>query len=105
MSTVALQATRQRAARDILLQIVTRVLNLALGVVVTALLARTLGAVGYGQWSTILVVFALIGYIANFGMQGVAVREAARDPEREHEWIGAVIMLRLLALGPVILLS
>jgi O-antigen/teichoic acid export membrane protein len=105
MSTVALQATRQRAARDILLQIVTRVLNLALGVVVTALLARTLGTVGYGQWSTILVVFALIGYIANFGMQGVAVREAARDPDHEHEWIGAVIMLRLLALGPVILLS
>ncbi len=105
MSTVASQATRQRAAHDILVQVGTRVLNLALGVVVTALLARTLGSVGYGQWSTILIVFGLIGYIANFGMQGVAVREAARDPEHEHEWIGAVIMLRIIALGPVIVIS
>jgi O-antigen/teichoic acid export membrane protein len=105
MSTVARQATRQRAAHDILLQAVTRVVNLALGVGVTALLARALGSVGYGQWSTILIVLTLISYFANFGMQNVAVREAARDPEREHEWIGAVIMLRLIILGPVIVLS
>ncbi len=105
MSTVALQATRQRAAHDILLQVATRVVNLALGVVVTALLARALGSAGYGQWSTILVVLTLISYIANFGMQSVAVREAARDPEHEHEWIGAVIMLRLIVLGPVVALS
>src|ERR1039457_2788556 len=105
MSTVARQATRQRAAHDILLQVVTRVVNLALGVFVTALLARALGSVGYGQWSTILIVLTLISYFANFGMQNVADREAARDPEREHEWIGAVIMLRLIILGPVIVLS
>ena len=79
--------------------------NLALGVVVTALLARVLGTAGFGQWSTILIVLGLIGYVANFGMQGVAVREAARDPEHEHEWIGAVILLRLIVLGPVIVIS
>ena len=105
MPTVARQATRQRAAHDIILQVGTRVVNLALGVVVTALLARALGSAGYGQWSTILVVLGLIGYLANFGMQNVAVREAARDPEHEHEWIGAVIMLRLIILGPVIVIS
>ena len=37
----------------------------------------------------------LVGYFANFGLETVAVREAARDPEREHEWIGAVMMLRM----------
>jgi O-antigen/teichoic acid export membrane protein len=105
MSTVARQATRQRAAHDILVQVVTRVVNLALGVLVTALVARALGSAGYGQWTTTLIVLSLIAYVANFGMQNVAVREAARDPEREHEWIGAVIMLRLLVLGPVIAIS
>jgi O-antigen/teichoic acid export membrane protein len=82
-----------------------RVLNLALGVVVTALVVRMLGSAGYGQWSTIFIVLSLVGYIANFGMETVAVREAARDPERQHEWIGAVMMLRLIVLGPVIALS
>jgi O-antigen/teichoic acid export membrane protein len=105
MSTLPSQATRQRAARDILLQVVIRIANLALGVVVTALVVRALGRAGYGQWSTIFIVLTLIGYLANFGMESVALREAARDPEREHEWIGAVMMLRMIVLGPVILAS
>jgi O-antigen/teichoic acid export membrane protein len=87
------------------MQVVVRVGNLALGVVVTALIARMLGRAGYGQWSTIFVVLMLVGYIANFGLETVAVREAARDPEREHEWIGAVIFLRMIVMGPVILIS
>ena len=94
MSTIARHATRQRAARDILMQVVVRILNLALGVVVTAIVVRTLGRAGYGQWSTLFIVIGLIGYFANFGMEGVALREAAKTPEYEHEWIGTVIMLR-----------
>lgn len=105
MSPHARHATRQRAAKDILMQVVVRVLNLAVGVVVTAIVVRTLGKAGYGQWSTIFIVLSLIGYFNNFGMEGVALREAAREPEHEHEWIGAVIMLRLMMLGPVMLVS
>jgi O-antigen/teichoic acid export membrane protein len=105
MSTLPSQATRQRAAHDILLQVVIRILNLAIGVVVTALVVRALGRAGYGQWSTIFIVLTLIGYFANFGMESVALREAARHPEREHEWIGAVMMLRLIVLGPVIVVA
>jgi O-antigen/teichoic acid export membrane protein len=105
MSPQARHATRQRAAKDILMQVVVRILNLALGVVVTAVVVRTLGRSGYGQWSTIFIVLTLIGYFMNFGMEGVALREAARTPELEHEWIGAVIFLRLALLVPVMLVS
>jgi O-antigen/teichoic acid export membrane protein len=105
MSPSASNATRQRAAKDILMQIVVRIANLALGVVVTAIVVRTLGRAGYGQWSTLFIVIGLIGYFANFGMEGVALREAAKAPEHEHEWIGTVIMLRLIVLGPVMLIS
>lgn len=101
MSTLARHATRQRAASDIAMQVVVRVLNLGLGVVVTALVVRTLGRSGYGQWSTMFALLGLVAYFTNFGMEGVALREAAREPETEHEWIGAVIMLRLIVLGPV----
>ncbi len=87
------------------MQVVVRVLNLAVGVVVTAIVVRTLGQSGYGQWSTIFIVLTLIGYFNNFGMEGVALREAARSPENEHEWIGTVILLRLMILGPVMLVS
>lgn len=105
MSTTASQATRQRAARDILMQVVVRVLNLGLGVVVTALLARTLGSVYYGQWSTILVVLGLVSYLASFGMEKVVVREAAANPQDEHEWLSAMMLLRLILFVPAILCS
>jgi len=105
MSTVARTANRQRAGRDIVVQLVARILNLGLGVVVTALVARILGSAGYGQWTTIFSILALTGYFTNFGMERVVVREAARDPEHEQEWLGAVMLLRLVLLAPVILLS
>lgn len=87
------------------MQVVVRILNLGLGVVVTALVVRTLGGAGYGEWSTIFVVLTLIGYFANFGMETVAVREAARDPDLEHEWIGAAMSVRLIMVVPVVVFS
>ncbi len=105
MSSSASTATRQRAARDVLMQVVVRVLNLALGVVVTALLARGLGSAGFGEWSTIFAVIGLTGFLMSFGAEGIVVREAAREPEHEREWLGAMLAMRLLALGPTMVLS
>ena len=87
------------------MQVVVRVLNLGLGVVVTALLARTLGSDDYGQWSTIFVVLGLMGYLASFGMEKVIVREVAKAPELEHEWFGAMMLVRLILLVPAIVAS
>jgi O-antigen/teichoic acid export membrane protein len=105
MSSSASHATRQRAARDVFMQVVARVLNLGLGVVVTALVARTLGSDYYGQWSTIFVVLGLMGYLASFGMEKVIIREVAKAPELEHEWFGAMMLLRLILLLPAIAVS
>jgi O-antigen/teichoic acid export membrane protein len=81
------------------------VLNLALGVVVTALVARALGDAGFGQWSTILVVVQLIAYFTSFGVEGVVIREATSDPAREGEWLGALLVLRALLAVPAILVG
>ena len=104
MSSAA-HASGERAARDIAMQVIARVVNLALGVLVTALVARTLGTAGYGEWATILAVLTLVGFFASFGMESVAIREAAREPDTEHEWLGAVMLLRLYLLIPVVVLS
>ena len=105
MPTLAHETSRQRAGRDIAMQIAVRIGNLALGAFVTALVVRTLGQTEYGEWSTTFVALVLVGYFANFGMQGIALRESARHPEQEHEWIGAVMFLRLMALAPMMLIS
>ena len=103
MPTLARQATRQRAASDIAMQVTVRILNLGLGVFVTALLVRSLGTTAYGEWSTTFLVIGLVAYFMNFGFEAAALREAAKDPDSEHEWIGAVILVRLLLLGPVMI--
>ena len=80
---------RSRATRDVVRQLGGRVLNLALGVVVTAVIARELGDSGFGEWSSLLVVVQMAAYLADLGIEQVGVRRAAAEPEREAEWIGA----------------
>ena len=105
MSTLARHATRQRAASDIAMQVVVRVREPRAGRVRHGALVRTLGTTGYGEWSRRCSrSLGLVAYFTNFGIEGVALREAAKAPETEHEWIGAVIMMRLLLLGPVMAL-
>lgn len=89
----AARVTPRRAAIDVIVQIVGQVLNLALGVVVTLLIVRTLGTVRFGEWSTIFAVSQLVGYFANLGLSGVAVRFAAAEPAREADWIGGYVTL------------
>lgn len=103
--TVAAGTGRRQAGRDVAIQVLARVVNLALGVVVTALVARALGDAGFGQWSTILVVVQLTAYFTSFGIENVVVREVAADPDREGDWLGALLALRALLSVPAIALG
>lgn len=102
---MATESTRSRATRDVVRQLAGRVLNLALGVVVTAVIARTLGDSGFGEWSSLLVVVQISAYFADLGLEQVGVRWAAAEPEREAEWIGATIALRAVVSLPATLVS
>lgn len=86
---------RKRALKDVVVQISFRIGNLALGIVVTALLARTLGDTGFGQWTTLLATFQLIAFFTSLGLDQVAMRESAADPERAHVWLGALVVTRM----------
>jgi O-antigen/teichoic acid export membrane protein len=98
-------AGRRHASRDVAIQVGSRVLNLALGVLVTALVARALGDAGFGEWSTILVVVQLAAYFTSFGVESVVVREAAAKPGHEDEWLGALLILRTLLSLPAVVVG
>ena len=95
--------SRRRVTFDIAIQLVGQVVNLLLGVVVTLVVVRTLGEHRFGQWSTIVAVAELLGYIGELGIDRVTVRQASADPEREGEWLGALVSLRFLLSIPVTL--
>jgi O-antigen/teichoic acid export membrane protein len=92
-----------RAALDVVAQVVGRVGNLALGVIATAVLARGLGDQGYGQWSTILLIPALLGPLNELGFLQVAVRHASS--EDDPRWLGALVTARAALSIPVTALT
>jgi O-antigen/teichoic acid export membrane protein len=102
-STLAEPVHARRATVDVLAQVVGRLLNLLLGVVATAVLARKLGSAGFGEWSTILLIPALLAYLNNLGFLQVAVRRAAS--EQDPRWLGALVSIRIALSVPTTLLS
>jgi O-antigen/teichoic acid export membrane protein len=97
----SLQVGNRRMTIDVAVQIVARILNLALGVVVTFILARGLGSSAFGVWSTIFATCQIVGSFGELGLTQVAVSRAAAEPEREPQWLGALLQLRLLVVLPI----
>jgi O-antigen/teichoic acid export membrane protein len=85
----------RRVAGDIGVQLFGRFGNLVLGIVVAALVARTLGAEGLGVYSVIGAIVGFTAIILNPGADQVALRCAAAEPEAEGEWLGALFYVRL----------
>jgi O-antigen/teichoic acid export membrane protein len=95
----------RRATIDVSVQLVARVLNLALGVVVTLVLVRALGSRGFGAWSSIFAIGQIAGSFGDLGLNQIAVNRAAASPAREPRWLGALVSLRLVLAVPITLIS
>lgn len=98
----ATAVSARRAVADVAAQIGGQGVNLGLGLVATIVIVRALGATRYGQWATVISLIQMVALIGNFGVETVAVRFAAREPEREGSWVGAATSLRLLVSLPVL---
>jgi O-antigen/teichoic acid export membrane protein len=105
VSTPTETVSARRATADVVVQLVAQVGNVALGLVVTALIARQLGTDGFGEWSTIFACVQITGFFSNLFLQEVAIREITANPERESEWLGALISLRGALAVPVMIAS
>lgn len=100
-ASMSVAVPARRAARDMAVQIVGRLGNALLGIVVVVLLTRELGVTGFGEWSTILAVAGIVGYIGDLGLEAAAVRAGASEEEERHgEIVGTLLVLRLLLAVP-----
>lgn len=99
----ASRVSARRAIADVAAQMGGQVVNLALGIVTTVVIVRALGATRYGEWATVLALIELVALIGNFGIETVAVRFAAQQPEREGRWVGSATSFRLLVSVPVMI--
>ncbi|HEV3321029.1 MAG TPA: flippase [Solirubrobacteraceae bacterium] len=81
-------------ASNTLIQIAARVITMAVGVVTVALTARTLKADGYGVWSGVSNYTGLFAVLTDLGFVTVATQRMATEPDREAEWLGALVGVR-----------
>jgi PST family polysaccharide transporter len=72
-------------------------LRLLFGLVVGAWVARYLGPSLYGQLAYVLALVALFQAVAILGLDGIVVREIARDPSVAGAILGTAFILRLSA--------
>ena len=102
---IAAEVGPRRVAADISVQLLARVLNLIIGIFVTLLIVRGLGTAGFGMWSAIFAVGQIVNSLGELGLNEIAVSRAAGDPEREADWVGALLSMRLLICVPMAILS
>jgi len=96
---------RGRAARDVGVQVVGRVMNLGLGLVVTVVIVRTLGVAGNGYWATLIAVQAIVGTLGELGLEATAVRRAAAAPGETRSWLGTLLVLRIALAVPAAVIA
>lgn len=74
-----------------------KVLRLGMGLIVGAWVARYLGPAQYGELAYVLAYVAFFQAISELGLNGIAIRDMARDRHASPLILGTVFRLRLIA--------
>jgi O-antigen/teichoic acid export membrane protein len=92
---------KKRFLGNTTVQLAGTAINFVTGLTITSLLARYLGAKGFGELSLALIYFSFAGIIANLGFSVIIVREISKIKEWDHKEISAMIssglILRILS--------
>ena len=72
-----------------------KLIRLALGFIVSAWIARYLGPNDFGILAYVLAYLAFFQTISVLGMDGIIVRDIARDKDKAGEVLGTAFILRL----------
>lgn len=92
--------------KNTIAQGVGKLFTLILSLVTTAILARSLGASGYGAYTFITALVLFFGTISDWGTNIIAVREAAKEKKKQSQIFGSIVLFRLfLAAVSLVLLN
>ncbi len=83
-------------ASNIIVQIIGRVITLAVSLISIKLITNYLGPVGTGYYNTIITYFAFFITFADLGLFSVGVREISKAPEKTAKILNNLFTLRLI---------
>jgi len=86
-----------KVAYNTIVQIISKVVATALGLVAVAIMTRYLGRVGFGQYTTIITFLSFFGIIADLGLTLVTVQMISRPGVDENKILSNLFSLRLVS--------
>jgi O-antigen/teichoic acid export membrane protein len=88
-------ARGRHIASNIVVQLAARAITITVSIVTVSLTARTLDPTGYGVWNGVSSYIALFTVLSDLGFTIAATQRMAAEPEREAEWLGALLGVRI----------
>ncbi len=86
-----------KVAYNTIIQIISKVIATALGLVAVAIMTRYLGREGFGQYTTIITFLSFFAIIADLGLTLVTVQMISRPGVNEHKILSNLLSLRLVS--------
>lgn len=83
-------------ASNIAIQLGTRAITMMISIVTVSLTARTLAPTGFGVWNGTSNYVGLFLVLTDLGLTIAATQRMASEPEREPEWLGALVGARTM---------
>ena len=99
-----------KIAYNTIIQIISKVLSIILGLISIAIITRHLGQNGFGQYTTIITFLSFFGIIADLGLTLVTIQIISKPKINQDKALGNLLGLRLisalifLGLAPIIVL-
>lgn len=90
----AATAGGRRIASNVVVQMSARAITMGISIVTVSLTARTLTPTGYGVWVGASSYAGLFGVLTDLGFTTAALQRMAAEPEREAQWLGALVGAR-----------
>jgi polysaccharide transporter, PST family len=82
-----------------------KMLRMGVGLFIGIWIARYLGPEQFGALNFAIATVALFGAFASLGLDGIVVRDIAREPERQYELLSSAFVLKLCGGGLAFLIS
>ncbi|MFC1678404.1 flippase [Patescibacteria group bacterium] len=99
-----------KVAYNTIIQVISKVIATALGLIAIAFITRYLGQEGFGEYTTIMTFLSFFGIIADLGLTLVTVQMISRPDVDQNKILGNLLGLRLvsaiifLGLAPLVVL-
>ena len=88
---------KRKIAKNTLVQIIGKVLSTILGVISLAIMARYLGASGFGKYSTIITFVSFFAMSADLGLTLISAQIISRPDENQNKALSNLFTLRLVS--------